>query len=288
MTFVVEQTPEGRDLVVTDTWSTDAQACLVDGCADGLVLNYARGYRGDELKFLVGLPVRRLHILARTVRDLSPLYSLSNTLVSLRVQADPGATIELERLPLLQTLSATWQQVYGSIRFAERLQRLFLLSYTEADLTWLSPVPSLISVVLKDYPRIRSLDGAEDLPWLAELGVHLAQGLENIEALQRASSPVLETLHLSSCRQVVDIAPVAACTSLRFLDLSEGGGLSTAAPLAGLAGLERLYLYGSTNVVDGDLAPIARLPHLRDFRMQNRRSYSPSVKDIQDAIANRG
>ena len=75
---------------------------------------------------------------------------------------------------------------------------------------------------------------------------------------------------------------------MRFFDLSEGGEVPTLAPLGGLVTLERLYLYDSTKVADGDLSPIAGLPRLKDFRMQNRRGYSPSVKEIQEAIARRG
>lgn len=287
MTFALEQTPDGVDLVVTGDWSPVAAAYLRDGFADGLVLNYARGYRENDLAFLKGLPVRRLHVLARNVTNLSPVYSLADQLVSLRVQSDPRATIELDRLPLLQTLSAGWQQVQGTLRFAPRLERLLLLSYTEPDFAPLTSLSSLVSVVLKDHPRVQSLDGIEDLPWLAELGVHLAKNLEDIAALKRASSPVLQTLQLSSCRKITDIAAVASSTSLRFLELSDAGDLTTIAPLAALDDLERLYLYGSTKIMDSNLDPIARLSRLRDFRIQSRREYTPSVKQIQDEIARR-
>ena len=287
MTFALEQTPEGVDLVVTGDWSKQAEACLASGRADGLVLNYARGFREKDLAFVGGLAVRRLHVLARTVTDLSPVYGLADGLVSLRVQSDPRALIELERLPFLRTLSADWQQVQGSIRFASRVERLFLGQYSEPDFSALSPLSSVASVVLGDYPAIRSLDGIESLPWLAELGVHLAKNLEDISALERTRSPVLETLQLPNCRKVTQIASVASCLSLRFFELSEGAEIPTVGPLAALTGLERLYLYGSTKIADGDLGPIAHLPRLRDFRMQNRRSYSPSVKQVQEVIARR-
>jgi len=217
--------------------------------------------------------------------DLAPVYSLAETLESLRIQVDPQVVIELERLPLLRTLSAGWSQIDGSIRFAPHLHRLFILSYTERDLTPLTPASGLVSVVMKDYPQVQSLDGVEELPWLAELGVHLAKGLQDISALRRAGSPVLKTLQLTSCRKIPDIAAVSACTGLTFLDVSEGGDIPSVAPLTELAGLERLYLYGSTRVLDGDLGPVAGLPRLQDLRMQSRRSYSPSVKEIQAAIA---
>ncbi len=286
MSFTLEQTPHGVDMIVQGEWSADAKKSLLKGHADGLVLNYARGFRGRDLKFLDGLPIARLKVLARTLADLSPIYALADGLVSLRVQSDPRAIIELERLPQIQTLSATWGQVQGSLRFAQRLEQLFLLSYSETDLSPLTAIPTLVSVVMKDYPRVKSLDGIEELPLLEVLGIHLAKALSDITALRR-SSPDLKTLQLPSCRKVVDVAPVSACTSLRFFELSEGGNLLTVAPLSGLQGLERLYLYGSTSVIDGDLSAIARLPNLRDFRMVDRRWYAPSVKEIENTVAPR-
>jgi hypothetical protein len=288
MSFVLEQTSEGMNLVVTGDWSPKARETLLEGGADGLVLNYARGFRERDLKFVAGLPLRRLRVLARTIGDLAPVYGLSESLESLHVQTDPQAVIDVERLPLLRALSASWAQIQGSIRFAPHLQRLFILSYTEQDLTPLTAASGLVSVVMKDYPRVCSLDGVEDLPCLTQLGVHLAKRLQDISAVQRAGSPVLETLQLASCRKVPDIAAVSACTGLKFLDVSECGDIPSVAALTELAKLERLYLYGSTQVLDGDLGPIAGLPRLRDFRMQSRRSYSPSVKEIQAAIAGAG
>lgn len=287
MTFTLEQTPEGVDLVVTGDWSRKAEACLTKGRATGLVLNYALGFRERDLSFLTGLPVQRLDLLDWTVTDLSPIHSLADHIETLHVQSDPLATIEVERLPRLRTLSASWGQVQSSIRFAPQLERLFLLSYSETDFTPLAMLSSLASLVFKDYPRVRSLDGIEDMPWLAELGVHLAKNLEDISALQHSHSPVLEILQLSSCRKVADIGAVASCPSLRFFEFSDCGEIPTVAPLADLDRLEDLYLYGTTKIVDGDLGPIARLPRLQDLRIQNRRGYSPPVKEIEDAIARR-
>lgn len=225
--------------------------------------------------------------MARTHGDLEPVYGLAGTLESLRVQVDPRTPIELERLPLLRTLSASWSQIERSLRFAPHLQRLFLLSYTERDLGPLTVASELVSVVMKDRPHVQSLDGVEDLPWLAELGVHFAKDLQDISGLHRAGSPLLVTLQLTSCRKISDIVAVRACTGLTFLDVSEGSDIASVEPLSELVGLERLYMYGSTRALDGDLGPIARLPRLRDFRMKSRTSYSPSVKEIQATIAAR-
>lgn len=89
-------------------------------------------------------------------------------------------------------------------------------------------------------------------------------------------------------KKVSDITCRQLCASLQFFDLSEGPEIPSVAPLSSLVNVERLYLYDSTRVTDGDLSPIAGLPKLKDFRMQNRRGYSPSVKEIQEMIARRG
>lgn len=288
MSFEIERTGQGVDLVVTGDWSPAAGEALKSGRADGLVLNYARGFREQPIDFIQGLPIRKLDLLARSVSDLSPVYSLASTLEELRVQSDPREVIELERLPRLKTLAASWPQVRASIVFAPQLEDLAVPSYSEPDLEPLSALISLTSLVMKERPKLRSLDGIEAFPWLLRLGVFLASGLADISALERSRPPVLQVLQLQSCKKVSDITPVASCASLQFFDLSEGAEILSVAPLSPLVNVERLYLYNSTKVADGDLSPIAGLPKLKDFRMQNRRGYSPSVKEIQQMIARRG
>jgi hypothetical protein len=288
MSFSLETTDTGTDLVVTGEWSTAAAQALADGRADGLVLNYAKGFREQPLDFIDGLPIRKLDLLARSIDDLSPIYSLASSLQELRVQSDPRAVIELERLPTLRSLSAAWSQVRGSIMFAPQLESLAAAAYDEPDLSALVVLQSLSKLVMKERPRLRSLDGVEAIPWLMHLGIHLARGLSDISALEAASSTILQVLQIQSCKSIVDIGPIAACPSLQFFDLSEGAEIGSVEPLGELMNLERLHLYGSTKVRDGDLGPIARLPKLKDFRIQNRRHYSPLAKDIQDAISRRG
>lgn len=91
--FVIEETAEGRNLVVTGDWSAAAASALLRGSADGLTLNYARGYRERSLDFLQGWPVRRLTILARTIKDLRPVYRLASTLEALSVETSPAASL---------------------------------------------------------------------------------------------------------------------------------------------------------------------------------------------------
>ena len=287
MSFVLEPRVEGVDLVVTGAWSPAAQEALESGRADGLVLNYARGFREQPIDFIEGLPIRKLDLLARSVKDLSPVYSLAPTLEELRVQSDPRAVIELEGLPRVRKLAASWPQVRSSILFAPQIEDLAVPSYSEPTLEPLSCLTSLASLVMKERPKLRSLDGMEAFRWLTRLAVFSASSLVDISAVETSRPAALQVLQLQACRKVPDITPIAGCVSLQFFDLSEGGEIPSVGPVSDLVNLERLYLYDSTRIADGDLGPIARLPKLKDFRMQNRPGYSPSVKEIQDVIARR-
>jgi hypothetical protein len=287
VSFSIESVSGGADLVVTGDWTTGARDAILGGQADGLVLNYARGFRQQPIDFIRGLPLRRLDLLARSVSDLSPVYALAATLEELRVQSDPRAVIELERLPNLTTLAASWPQIQGSIMFSPRLEFLLPSSYQERDLAPLASLSSLRYLDMAERPRLHSLDGLEAFPWLSHLGVHWARDLEDVTALQRVASPVLVSLALASCKKVASVESVASCLSLQFFDLSEGGEIPTVGPLGHLDGLEGLYLYGSTKIADGDLGPIARLPRLWDLRIMARRHYVPSVEEVQRAIGQR-
>jgi hypothetical protein len=77
--FRLEDTPKGRTLVVTGPWSDDAEGVLVRGEADGLVLNYARGFREGNLEFLDRwTAVRRLNVLDREITDVGPIGRLGD------------------------------------------------------------------------------------------------------------------------------------------------------------------------------------------------------------------
>lgn len=77
MILVLEPRADGGvDLVVTGDWSWAAREAVESGRADGVVLNYARGFREQPIDFLRGMPIRKVDLLARSVSDLSPVYSL--------------------------------------------------------------------------------------------------------------------------------------------------------------------------------------------------------------------
>lgn len=279
--FAFRELPQGGvEFELLGPWSPEAAAAFRDCGADGLVANYARGFVARDLRFLAELPLRRLDILARTIDDLGPVHRLGATLESLRVETGSRTRIDLRRFPELRDLSCQWDQVADSIHDVDSLHSLHLFSYDRQDLQPLAHLRDLTGVRMKERPAVRSLQGVEQLAWLDTLAIQGAP-LSDLDALAQLRSPVLRELTFTHCRPLEDLHAVEACEGLVRLDVSECGRISSLAPIAGLSRLERLYLYGSTAIEDGDLAPVLGLRRLRDFRMMNRAHYRPTVTDAK-------
>lgn len=282
--FVVSPDDAGRlDFDLRSAWAPRISDAFMSSGADGLVANYARGFVGRDLDFIRDLPLQRLNVLARTIRDLSPIYDLAGSLEELHVQLGSMTHIDLAALPHLRALSCTWDQVADTIGDAHGIEDLFLGSYDEPDLAPLAHLATLRSLRMKGRPAVRGLDGIESLPCLGHLGIYLAP-LEDTTALARISSPVLTELALASCRRITSLSDLTGLIGLRRLDVSEGGTIESLQPITALTNLERLYLYGTTNVADGDLRPLLAMTRLSDPRIMNRRHYKPSTREVQASL----
>lgn len=276
--YRIERHPEGEKLVVTDWWNDQISRLLADGRVASLDLNYVKGFKSPDLAKLEDWPITKLAVVARTVTDLSPLLRLADTLEDVNLVTSLSAMFDLSRFPRLAGVSAEWGQIRDSVADGPSLRSLFILSYSEPDLWPLRWNTTLTHAYFKDRPRLRSLGGLEVLNKLEVLGVALAP-LVDISALAQCEARLTE-LQLDACR-VDEVTPLAGQTGLKLLNVSDCGGIESLSPLRGLHQLEDLWMWGSTKVLDNDLSPLLDLPRLIDLRMQSRRSYRPSVADIQ-------
>lgn len=283
--FAVGYFRDHVEVVVTGPWTAKAAEPILSGQADRLILNYALGFVEPDLEFLRGLPLRQLVVLDRRLSSLAPIADLSASLELLRLTTDPKLAVDLANFPLLRDLSADWQQIKATVSAAARLDRLHIGRYSAPDLRPLSSLENLRRLALTDRPRLASLAGLEAFRALRSLGIYGGRHLVDISALDGSDS--LEELELEGCHKLAHIDAVSSCARLRRLNVSECGDLASLWPLADLAELEVVRLFGSTRIVDGDLSPLARLPHLNDLRMMSRRQYRPSVHDIQASLPRR-
>src|SRR4051812_43064933 len=84
--YRLERTDSNVTLVVTGPWTSEAADAISAGAADGLDLNYAKGFKDVDLQFLRDWPLKRLSLLARTAKDMTPLRRVAPTVESLSVQ----------------------------------------------------------------------------------------------------------------------------------------------------------------------------------------------------------
>jgi internalin A len=285
--YIVEDAPEGRTLVVTGAWSGEAEKLLARGEADGLVLNYARGFCEGNLGFLDGgWGVRRLNILDRGIMDLEPIRRLGGSLQALSVQAAPGAQLDLGALPHLGSVAGEWELIRGTLSRVDGLQSVITWRFDEVDLHAFRDHFGLERLTIKEAPQLRSLSGVGDLPELKVLGVFLARVLHDISDVGGVAAS-LQELEFESCPGLHALDDVESLVSLRFLGFSDCGDVDSLAPVRPLEQLEVLYAWGSTHILDGDLSPLVGLPRLREVRMRNRHGYSPRVADVVSALSQR-
>lgn len=284
--FVIHDDDTGRSLDVVGDWTPRAAGVLARGEANGLILNYARGFRERNLDFLKDWPLRRLTILARTITDLEPIYRLAGSLEYLSLASSDRAGLDLTRLPRLKHLSCeNWSQLEPTIAACTSLEYLYAGSYMPRDLLPLANNRKLTTIRMKDRPRLESLNGIDAFTSLVELGIFGAPLLKDVVDLGSASAPkTLRRLDLQSCRGVSTLDGIGRLTGLTHLNIAESGDIASFAPLANLRHLKTLHAYGTTRVVDADLSPLMGLTELTDLRMQNRREYRPSLKLIKEQI----
>jgi hypothetical protein len=281
--YVIEEMPEGRSLVVTGPWSEEAGRALVRGEADGLVLNYARGFCEDSLDLLDGgWPLRRLSVLDRSIVDLDPIGRLAG-LERLSVQAAADAVLDLGGLARLRSVSGEWALIGPALGAAGELERVSTWMFGDVDLHAFRDHVALKTLTIKDAPYLESLAGIGNLPDLAALTIVGAPRLHEVDDVAELSAS-LRDLRFEECPRINTIDDVEQLVGLRFLSVSECGDVASLAPIRFLTQLETFYAWGSTRIVDADLSPLAGLPCLKEVRMRNRRGYRPRVGDLAAAI----
>lgn len=254
------------------------------GDADGLVLNYARGFADQTLEMLSpDWGLKRLDVLDRSITDLQPLERLGLTLEVLSVQAAAAAELDLAGLPELRSLAGEWSLLRPSIGAAHRLQRLSTWAFDEPDLRSVRDHVELEHLTIKDARHLQSLSGIDCLHDLTVFTLRGAPRLADIADLAQLA-PSLREVTVEAAPLIGGLDAFEGLASLTFLSVGDCGNIDSLRPIAGLSVLETLYAWGSTRIVDGDLSALQRLPALKELRMRPRREYRPSVRDIPAAV----
>lgn len=261
----------GLRAVLKTSWSDQLAGFLIDSGTVELELNQAKGWKGNDLSFLSELPhLKSFEIFDFSIRNIAPIHSLHN-LRRLGVTTYCRTELDFSAFPELESCGLEWRPRAVSLFDCVTLRRLFVNRYKGKDLAPFSQLVNLESLAILNA-LVESLCGLSALNRLRSLrlgGLKRLTSLAGIEALRN-----LEELEIHTCRAIGSIEEVGSLLRLRKLHLNNDGDVRSLKPLERLNDLESVLFYESTNVLDGDLSPLLRLPNLSRVSFQNRRHYS--------------
>ncbi len=267
----------GRRAVVTARLSHTAAQQLAAGGVLELELNHGKGWRGTDLSFLAGMPqLQALEITDYTIRSVEPIHHLTQ-LRKLTVPTYCRTPIRFHSFPLLEECALEWRKGAESLFERGSLRKLFIDRYSEVDT---SPFRQLVGLEWLTLlgGRVADLGGLGSLGKLRFLRLGDLRHLRSLAGIEGLTN--LEELVVQTCRQVESIQPIGHLRRIRRLNISDNGSLDSLAPLGGLNELESVLFYESTNIVDGDLSPLQRLPRLFEVSFVDRPHYSARQADF--------
>ena len=279
--YSVKDTKTGRELVLESAWDDSIAEYMARNHITNLQVNYAKGFIGDDVRFLPKLPfLEGLHMIFYHIKDISPIHDLVN-LRRLGLGCPVKTVVDFTCFPHIEGCSIMRSVKTKGLSTAYSLKSLGLNPYSQKDLSELSGLVNLESLSISQS-RLTSLEGLENLTKLTKLGIHMLSYLISLHGIESLAQ--LEELDVVTCKKINSIEEVHSLTSLRLLAIDNCGEIGSLHPVVGLNKLEKVFFTESTNILDGDLSPLASLPHLKRVAFMDRKHYSHRCTPELDGV----
>lgn len=273
----------GPRAVLTSPWSEAIGAEIKSRECREIVINHAKGWKGNDLSFLSEFPeLKALTILDFTITSVEPIHSLKE-LQFLRVMTYCRTPIRFSSFPVLEDFGLEWRAGAESLFEHVRLRKLFVNSFKGKDAEAFGRLVNLENLAILNAP-IGNLNFLETLGKLRVLRLANLKKIHSLKGIERLVN--LEELEIHTCRSIGSIDEIGSLPVLKKLYLNNDGDIASFKPLKRLENLEAVIFYESTNVVDGDLSPLALQKNLSRVSFQNRRHYSHKREDFGAAYNN--
>jgi hypothetical protein len=262
----------------------EAARAIQAGKAQGLELNGADGYVPGgiaELAEFFSIKALRLGVVSGMSMDgIEKLKSLQHLWCGYEVQS-----FDLTALPHLRVLSFVANEDMDAGAALPRLRFLSVGKSRVADCRFIKLYPKLENLTLVQAARLTAVDGLSSAAGLNQLHIAHAPKLASSKGIEKCKS--LASLELGVLKALTDYSAVWKTAALRRLIIQRCGALETLKTLPRLKKLEHFALI-DTDVVDGDLSPVLRLPELRHFgSYKPKKHFHPNARAVAQAIAAR-
>ncbi|MFA5292201.1 MAG: hypothetical protein WC496_04110 [Phycisphaerae bacterium] len=277
--FDVKQGKYGKKLVLTTGWSKQITEYFLSNKIKELDLNIAFGWNDRDLEFLKELKgLLSLDILAGIREDISPIHYLSD-LKELTLQVIHKTKIDFSCFPKLEKVGLDWSPKIKSVLECKSLKRILMCKYKsdKRDLSAFSNLPNLEELCFK-ICNIERIGDISNLKNLQTLELHWASKLTSLKGLEVLKG--LQILHIDTCRRVNRIDAVGKLEKLEEFYLPNCKDIESLKPMANLKNLRIFEFPDSTNIVDGDLTVLKKLPKLSQVCFVDRRHYNLKESDM--------
>jgi len=233
------------------------------------------------LSFLTKLPdLTELQIIDFNLDDVSPVHDL-HKLKSLQISTYCKSEIDFRQFPHLEDVALEWRPKAKSLYECTSLKRIFINRWSGRSFEGFGRTQGLRKLSLKGS-RLERI-GQVSFPHLEELEIALAVKLASLEGVETLRA--LKSLWINTCKKIDDLSPISSLTGLESVHFCNCGDVPSLKPLLGLHRLRQFLFYESTNVLDGDLEVLKRLPRLESIAFQQRRHYNCKRADFPEGMA---
>lgn len=199
--------------------------------------------------------------------------------------SDASGGIDFRCFPELEHFWGDWHPEHRNIGTCRELRRLNVWHFNppSRDLAELAGLVRLedLGLVQTNIASLASIEALEDVRYLQ---IARAPKLESLDALSGHES--IREMDFETLKGIKSYEPITAIHKLRRLMLFKGAPMPNLKWMAGLKHLD-FFSFVETNVVDGDLSPLLRLPCLRSVGTMDKKHYSHTSDELNEALNRR-
>jgi hypothetical protein len=258
---------------------------LRNGDYYGVGISRYHGYQEDDLRILNEIPpIRGVHIQDR-INDVSALSRFKDNLEYMLI-ADIGMDLDLAQFRRLADLRLVdWSPRHKNIGKCASLKHLRFQSYSPAsnDLSELVELRDLETLSLTKG-KLKRLNGVKSLKTLQKIHLRYLTALEDLAPLCECKH--LEEIIIGHCKKVRDFNVLKCLDKLSILCIESAADLPSVAFLQAFKSLRRMSLVG-TNIIDGDLHPLLKLPHLEYVGFLKKRHFTHTPEALNAILSSR-
>ena len=274
-TTITEET-FGPKLTLRGAWTKELAILAVSRNVRHLDIQLLADPLEIGLGFLADIPrLKRLDVLDATVKNIAGIHLLSE-LRYIDMSDYSKEPIDFTKFPLLTVACMEYSRGRESVGKCPNLEVLRVQHFSEKNLAVLNDLNTIRELwfsqgSLGDISLIRKFSQVQSVSFM------LLRNLRDLSPLSSLQS--LEKLDLRYSKNFSNIEALAGMKSLKRLDIGNCGDIESLLPLESCTNLEALF-FADTNILDGDMSILLRMPNLKTVVFLNKRHYSVRREDI--------